>query len=158
MAISRSFKEIDDAGSISALITPVLAAPKSAINHHFAEAGSIFQPANFDHRVIEVVRKIRTECEDVSNAGNRMHNWPRDAGFLISLTLEALRGDKTVQECAAKHKVHPTQATTWKRQAIDGLTGVFSDKAKKAEDNEANVKQTEEVINSSQEAWKMTPA
>jgi hypothetical protein len=31
--------------------------------------------------------------------------------------------------------------TTWKRQAIDGLTGVFSDKVRKAEDNEAEVKE-----------------
>ena len=30
---------------------------------------------------------------------------------------------------------------TWKRQAIDGLTGVFSDKVKRAEDNEAEVKE-----------------
>jgi len=29
---------------------------------------------------------------------------------------------------------------TWKRQAIDGLTGVFSDKLRSAEDNEAEVK------------------
>ena len=29
----------------------------------------------------------------------------------------------------------------WKRQAIDGLTGVFSDRARKAEDNEAGVKE-----------------
>jgi len=31
--------------------------------------------------------------------------------------------------------------TRWKRQAIYGLTGVFSDKAKKVEDNEAEVKE-----------------
>jgi len=31
--------------------------------------------------------------------------------------------------------------TTWKRQAIDGLTGVFSDKLRRAEDNEAEVKE-----------------
>jgi len=42
--------------------------------------------------------------------------------------LRALRGDRTAQEIAAKHKVYPTQVTTRKRQAIDGLTGVFSDK------------------------------
>ncbi|MFK7877313.1 MAG: hypothetical protein AB8B71_16310 [Paracoccaceae bacterium] len=35
------------------------------------------------------------------------------------MALEALRGDKTAQEISAKHKVHPTQVTTWKRQAID---------------------------------------
>jgi len=61
--------------------------------------------------------------------------------FKATVSLEALRGDKTVQEIAARHKIHPTQVTTWKRQAIDGLTGVFSDKTKKAEDNEAEVKE-----------------
>ncbi|WP_420821918.1 IS3 family transposase [Pseudorhodobacter turbinis] len=61
--------------------------------------------------------------------------------FKATVALEALRGDKTAQEIAAKHKIHPTQVTTWKRQAIDGLTGVFSDKAKKVEDNEAQVKE-----------------
>ena len=61
--------------------------------------------------------------------------------FKATVALEALRGDKTAQEIAAKHKVHPTQVTTWKRQAIDGLTGVFSDKVRRAEDNEAEVKE-----------------
>jgi len=55
--------------------------------------------------------------------------------FKATVALEALRGDRTAQEIAAKHKVHPTQVTTWKRQAIDGLTGVFSDKVRRAEDN-----------------------
>lgn len=57
------------------------------------------------------------------------------------MALEALRGDRTVQEISAKHRVHPTQVTTWKRQAIEGLTGVFSDKVKRAENNEAEVKE-----------------
>ena len=61
--------------------------------------------------------------------------------FKATVALEALRGDKTAQEIAAKHKIHPTQVTTWKRQAIDGLTGVFSGKAKKVEDTEAEVKE-----------------
>ena len=61
--------------------------------------------------------------------------------FKATVALEALRGDRTVQEITAKHKVHPTQVTTWKRQAIDGLTGVFSDKVRRAEDNEAEVKE-----------------
>jgi len=56
------------------------------------------------------------------------------------VALEALRGDKTAQEIAAKHKVHPTHVATWNRQAIDGLTGVFSDKVRRGEDNEAEVK------------------
>ena len=60
-----------------------------------------------------------------------------------SVAHEALRGDRTAQEIAVKHKVHPTQVTTWKRQAIDGLTCVFSDKVRRAEDNEAEVKEAE---------------
>ncbi len=51
--------------------------------------------------------------------------------FKATVALEALRGDKTAQQIAAKHRIHPTQVTSWKRQAIDGLTGVFSDKVKK---------------------------
>ena len=43
------------------------------------------------------------------------------------MALEALRGDRTVQEIASKHKVHPNQVSAWKRQAVDGLAGVFSE-------------------------------
>ena len=46
--------------------------------------------------------------------------------FKGRVALEALRGDKTVQEIASKHKVHPNQVSTWKRQAIDALSEVFS--------------------------------
>src|ERR1700688_1266745 len=46
--------------------------------------------------------------------------------FKARVALEALRGDKTVQEVASKHKVHPNQVSTWKRQAIEGLGEVFS--------------------------------
>jgi transposase-like protein len=46
--------------------------------------------------------------------------------FKARIALEALRGDKTVQEIAAKHKVHPNQVSAWKRQAMDGLSKVFS--------------------------------
>ncbi len=48
------------------------------------------------------------------------------AEFKARVALETLRGDKTVQEIAARHRVHPNQLSTWKRQAIDGLSEVFS--------------------------------
>lgn len=40
--------------------------------------------------------------------------------FKAKVALEALRGDKTIQEIAAKHQVHPNQVSTWKRQAVNG--------------------------------------
>lgn len=46
--------------------------------------------------------------------------------FKARVALEALRGDQTVQEIAARHQVHPNQVSTWKRQAVDGLSDVFS--------------------------------
>ena len=54
------------------------------------------------------------------------------ADFKAKVALEALRGDKTIQEIAARHKVHPNQVSAWKRQAVDGLGSVFSNGADKA--------------------------
>ena len=62
------------------------------------------------------------------------------ADFKARIALEALRGDKTIQEIAAKHKVHPNQVSTWKRQAVEGLGAVFSNGADRAgRDHEAEV-------------------
>ena len=41
------------------------------------------------------------------------------------MALEALHCDKTAQEIAAKHRVHPNQVSGWKRRAIDSLGEVF---------------------------------
>jgi len=57
------------------------------------------------------------------------------------MSLEALRRDKTVQEIAAKRQLHPTQMSTWKQQAIEGMAGVFSDKVKKAETKDGEIKE-----------------
>jgi transposase len=54
------------------------------------------------------------------------------ADFKACVALEALRGDKTIQEIASKHKVHPNQVSTWKRQAMDGLGEVFSNGSDRA--------------------------
>ena len=61
--------------------------------------------------------------------------------FKAAVALETLRGDKTVQEIAAKRQLHPTQVSTWKRQAIEGMAGGFSDKVKKAEIKDGEIKE-----------------
>ena len=45
--------------------------------------------------------------------------------FKARVAMEALRGDKTTQEIAGRHQVHPNQVSAWKRQAVDGLSSVF---------------------------------
>ncbi len=64
------------------------------------------------------------------------------AAFKARVALEALRGDKTIQQIASKHKVHPNQVSTWKRQAAGGLSEVFSNGADRAgRDHEAEVRE-----------------
>ena len=54
------------------------------------------------------------------------------ADFKAKVAFEVLRGDRTIQEIAARHKVHPNQVSTWKRQAMDGLDAIFSNGSDKA--------------------------
>jgi len=61
--------------------------------------------------------------------------------FKARVALQALRGDQTVQEIAARHKVHPNQVSTWKRQAIEGMKAVFSNGTdRERQDHEAEVR------------------
>ncbi len=47
------------------------------------------------------------------------------AEFKSKVALEAIRGELTVSELARKHSIHSNLITGWKRQAIEGLAGVF---------------------------------
>ena len=48
------------------------------------------------------------------------------AEFKAKVALEALRGELTTAQLAAKHGIHQTMVGEWKRQAMEGLTAVFS--------------------------------
>ena len=68
------------------------------------------------------------------------------AAFKAKVALEALRGDATLAELAARHRVHPNLITKWKRQAGEGMVEVFSgqparrDRAREAEVKELHAK------------------
>ena len=58
--------------------------------------------------------------------------------FKVRIALEAIKGQRTVNEIASQYGVHPNQVTQWKRQAIESLAEVFSTKRERvAEDEEA---------------------
>ena len=64
------------------------------------------------------------------------------AAFKAKVALEALGGEATVAELAARHKVPPNLITNWKRQAAEGMVGVFSGKAKRSDgSHEAEIKE-----------------
>ena len=57
-----------------------------------------------------------------------------------TIALEALRGERTLQEIVAQYQVHPNQVGAWKRQEIEGLAEVFSKGAeRRARDHESEV-------------------
>jgi transposase len=55
------------------------------------------------------------------------------ATFKAQVALEAIRGELTVAQLAAKHGIHQTVINGWKRQAVDGLAELFSGKAEAAD-------------------------
>lgn len=56
----------------------------------------------------------------------------------VRIALEAIKGQKTINEIAGHYGVHPNQVTQWKKQALEGLPEIFSHRrARTAEDDEA---------------------
>ena len=41
--------------------------------------------------------------------------------FKAKVALEALRGDKTIQEIAMRHKVSLNQVSAWKQRVVEGM-------------------------------------
>jgi transposase len=51
------------------------------------------------------------------------------AEFKAKVALEAIRGEATISELVSKHGMHQTLINSWKRQAVEGMAGVFLNKA-----------------------------
>jgi transposase len=47
-------------------------------------------------------------------------------GFKAKVALEAIKGQRTVQELATGYGVHPNQITNWKKQLIAAAADLFS--------------------------------
>jgi len=48
-------------------------------------------------------------------------------GFKAKVALAACRGDKTTAQLAAEYEVHVGQITAWKKQLLEGASGLFED-------------------------------
>jgi transposase-like protein len=48
------------------------------------------------------------------------------ASFKAKVALEAIKGQKTINEIASAFEVHPNQVTQWKKQAVSQLSEIFS--------------------------------
>jgi len=62
------------------------------------------------------------------------------AELKAKIAAEAIKGQKTVQEIAKHYEVHPNQVSLWKKQALEHLPDLFSDKRGRMEQSEEEVK------------------
>jgi putative transposase len=56
----------------------------------------------------------------------------RTGQFKAKIVLEALKGQKTINEIASRFGVHPVQLAQWKKQALEELPEVFADRRGRA--------------------------
>ena len=49
------------------------------------------------------------------------------AAFKAKVALEALKGDRTANELAAAHQIHPTLVSNWKQALLKGAEGLFAE-------------------------------
>ena len=68
-----------------------------------------------------------------------------DTTFKAKVAIEAMRGEKTLQELAIAYGVHPNMIALWKRQLLDSAEQVF-EKAGKDKDAEATEKKQDELF------------
>ena len=66
--------------------------------------------------------------------GRRKHS----PAFKAKVALEAVKGQETVAQLAARYEVHPGQIQAWKKALVGGAAGVFGNgQDKKAKNDDA---------------------
>ncbi len=55
-----------------------------------------------------------------------------DSEFKARVALEALKGERTIQQIAKEYEVHPVQVSEWKKRMAQGASEVFEGGGKKS--------------------------
>ena len=63
----------------------------------------------------------------------RKHN----PAFKAKVALEAVKGEETVAQLAARYQVHPSQIQAWKKVLTAGVAGVFSNEPEQKASSDA---------------------
>ena len=73
--------------------------------------------------------------------GKQRKTYP--APLKARVALAALKGDKTVNELASQHQIHPTLIHAWKKQLTAGAPDLFASGARAADAADAEARQAE---------------
>jgi len=71
-----------------------------------------------------------------------MHNLRKrhDAAFKAKVALEAAKGEKTIAQLSSEFEVHANQIQQWRKQLLEELPRLFSDRRAKQEKNEEELR------------------
>lgn len=58
-----------------------------------------------------------------------------NAAFKAKVALEAVKKEKTIAQLSSEYGVHANQINKWRKQLLEKLPGLFSDKRKEKEKN-----------------------
>lgn len=61
-----------------------------------------------------------------------------DKEFKAKVALEAIKGEKTMQELAITYSVHPNMIALWKRQVLENAAALFEKEGKNKANEEAS--------------------
>ena len=63
----------------------------------------------------------------MGNIVKRQHS----PAFKARVAFEALKGEKTLAEISSQFGIHTTQVNRWKKELVEGMQDIFTDKRKK---------------------------
>lgn len=75
-----------------------------------------------------------------------MNGNPRTALFKKKIALEALKGDRTINEIAKEYGIHPVQVAQWKKALIDGAESLFNGRKRKKANTEPDKAELERKV------------
>lgn len=62
------------------------------------------------------------------------------ADFKARVALESIKGERSLSELGSHYEVHPNQIRVWKKRLLAEVSGLFSDRRRKQEEDEEGIK------------------